>query len=182
MSKFQTQDLIKTSMLLAIAIVIQVLGRNFPQINQFFVGPIINSILILTTILCGLKWGICTGALTPILAWLVGQLLPPMAPFIPFIVMGNIIYVILFASVSKIRYGSYLGILLGSFGKYLFLSLSASKLVTLLGVNIPAKVLAKLTIMMSTPQLITGLAGGILALILASILSKRKVFSNNLYQ
>ncbi|WP_291571107.1 ECF transporter S component [Clostridium sp. UBA4548] len=182
MPKLQTKNLVITSMLLAVAIVIQFLGRNFPQINQFLVGPIINSILILTTILCGIKWGALTGVLTPILAWTVGQLLPPMAPFIPFIILGNIIYVILFNSVSKFKFGNYIGILLGSFGKYLFLSISASKLVTLFGVNIPGKVLAKLAIMMSTPQLITGITGGVFALILFALLSKRHAIHNDFNQ
>jgi len=165
-------------MLLATAIVIQLLGRTFPQINQFLVGPAINTILILITIICGLRWGILTGLLTPILALVVGQLAPPMAPFIPFIIIGNLIYVIVFKVISNYKYGNYIGILIASFLKYLFLSFSASKIVKIIGLNMPNKILEKLSIMMSTPQLITALTGGILALILISMLSKRNLIKN----
>lgn len=175
MSKVDTKNIVKTSMLLAIAIVIQLLGRSFPQINQFLVGPLINAILILATFICDTKWGVLTGLLTPILAWLVGQLPAPMAPFIPFIIIGNLVYVIAFGVLSKYKYGKYIGILVGSFVKYLFLSFSATKVVYLLDVNIPKKVLEKLAIMMSTPQLVTAIIGGIFALILITLLARRKI-------
>jgi len=158
MSKVDTKNIVKTSMLLAIAIVIQLLGRSFPQINQFLVGPLINAILILATFI-----------------WLVGQLPAPMAPFIPFIIIGNLVYVIAFGVLSKYKYGKYIGILVGSFVKYLFLSFSATKVVYLLDVNIPKKVLEKLAIMMSTPQLVTAIIGGIFALILITLLARRNI-------
>jgi len=175
MSKVETKNIVKTSMLLATAIVIQLLGRTFPQINQFLVGPVINTILILTTFICGLKWGVLTSLLTPILAWLVGQLAPPMAPFVPFIIIGNLVYVISFGIFSKYKYGNYLGIIIGSIFKYLFLSLSATKVIQFLGINMPIKIFEKLAIMMSTPQLITALCGGIFAIILITILTKRNI-------
>lgn len=175
MSKIETNNVVKTSILLATAIVIQFFGRNFPQINQFLVGPVINTILILTTIICGLKWGILTGLLTPVLALIVGQLSLPMAPFIPFIIMGNIIYVIVFKVFSNYKYGDYIGILISSVFKYLFLSFSAKNVVKLIGLNLPNKILEKLAIMMSTPQLITALCGGIFAISLIAMLSKRNL-------
>jgi len=175
MSNVDTKHIVKTSMLLAVAIVIQLLGRSFPQINQFLVGPLINAILILATFICGIKWGVLTGLLTPVLAWLVGQLPPPMAPFIPFIIIGNLVYVVAFGVLSKHKYGNYLGLLVGSFIKYLFLSFSVTKVVYLLNIDIPKKVLEKLAIMMSTPQLITAIVGGIFALVLISLLSRRNI-------
>ena len=42
-----TKKLIRASLLLAMGMLFQIIGRNVPEINQFFVGPIINCILIL---------------------------------------------------------------------------------------------------------------------------------------
>lgn len=175
MGKVNPNVLSKSALLLAIAIVFQLIGRTIPEINQFLVGPIINAVLLLSVYICGVKWGVLTAALTPILAWLVGQLAAPMAPFIPFIIIGNIIYVMLFGAIRGKRYGIYMGIILGSFAKFLFLSLSASHLVKLLKIGIPIKVLDKLVLSMGGPQLITALTGGIIAMVLIQILSKRKV-------
>jgi hypothetical protein len=170
--------LVRTSLFLALAIVIQIMGKNFPQINQFLVGPIINAILILTAFMCGTTWGVSLGVLTPVLAWLTGQLASPLAPFIPFIIIGNAIFVIFYGALKNYKsYGKYIGIIAGAFFKYVFLSLSASKLVHVFNLAIPKKIADKLVVMMSAPQLITALIGGFLAILLIEILNKRNVHS-----
>lgn len=173
--KNNTKSIVTAAMLLAIAIVMQIIGRNIPQINQFLVGPVVNAILLLTTIYCGTKWGTITGILTPIMAYLVGQLLPSMAPFIPFIIIGNIIYVVIFGLLRKRKNGEYIGIFLGALTKYLFLFLSATKLIHWINLGIPPKVAGKLAIMMGVPQFITGIVGGAIALAIYVMLSKRRV-------
>lgn len=171
--------LVRASLLLAVAIVVQFLGKNIPEINQFLVGPVINAILLIAAYICGTWWGIGVGILTPIMAWLVGQLPGPLAPFIPFIMIGNALFVILFVLLKDYtRWGKYIGIIIGSFVKFLFLFLSASKLVTVFNLAIALKVSKKLITMMSTPQLITALIGGALALIFIGILNKRKIIKN----
>lgn len=172
------KKLVRTSLFLALAIVIQIMGKNFPQINQFLVGPIINAILILTAFMCGTTWSVSLGVLTPVLAWLTGQLASPLAPFIPFIIIGNAIFVIFYGALKNYKsYGKYIGIIAGAFFKYVFLSLSASKLVHVFNLAIPKKIADKLVVMMSTPQLITALIGGFLAILLIEILTKRNVHS-----
>jgi len=168
-------DLIKSSLFLALAIVFQIIGKNFPGISQFFVGPAVNAILILTAIICGSTYGVLVGSLTPILAYLTGQLASALGPFIPFIIIGNILFVLCFIFLNKHgKYGKYLGIIIGSFIKYIFLSISASKLIPLFELNIPTKIVNKLVITMGIPQLITALIGGCFALMIISILRKRK--------
>ncbi|GIM27535.1 hypothetical protein CPJCM30710_02010 [Clostridium polyendosporum] len=166
---------VKASLFLAIAIIFQILGRNIPQINQFLVGPVVNAVLILTVYICDTKWGVLTGILTPVLAWFVGQLLTPLAPFIPFIAIGNAIYVIFFGGLKKYKFGIYISIISGSFAKFIFLSFASSNLVHLFKLNIPEKYLDKLVISMGVPQLITGIIGGIISAILIQILLKRKI-------
>lgn len=176
MESRNVNHLIKASLFLALAIVFQVVGKNLPTISQFFVGPAINAILILTAAICGGIYGVLVGSLTPLLAYLTGQLPSALGPFIPFIIVGNILFVLSFVILSKQeKYGKYLGIIIGSFIKYVFLSFSASKLIPLFNLNMPAKIVKKLAITMGLPQLITALIGGAFALILIEILRKRKV-------
>ncbi len=172
--RIQTQNIVRAAMLLAVVIVIQIAGRSIPQVNQFFVGPIVNAVLIITVYTCSTKWGTITAVLTPILAYLVGQLLPPMAPFIPFIMLGNLVYVLIFGLLKNNKYGLYVGILLSSFVKYLVLSFSATQLIYWFNIGLPDKIAKKLAQMMGLTQFITGIIGGILALAFIFILSKRK--------
>ncbi|MGV8981391.1 ECF transporter S component [Clostridium sp.] len=177
MKSLDINKLVKASLFLALAIVFQVIGKTTGQISQFFVGPAVNTILILTAAICGGFYGVLVGCLTPILAWLTGQLAGALAPFIPFIIIGNILFVLSFVILNnRGKYGKYLGVIIGAFIKYLFLSISASKLIPLFKLNIPAKIANNLVIAMGIPQLITALIGGALALILIAILEKRKIY------
>ena len=176
MKNTNINKLVKASLFLSLAIVFQVIGKTAPQISQFFVGPAVNAILILTAVICGGTYGVLVGSLTPILAYLTGQLSSALGPFIPFIIIGNIILVLSFIILNRRgKYGEFLGIIIGSFIKYLFLSTSASKLIHLFKLNMPTKIVNKLVITMGIPQLITSLLGGAFALLLIEILRKRKV-------
>jgi len=168
--------LIKSGLFLALAIVFQVIGKSAPQVSQIFVGPAVNAILILTSIICGSTYGVLVGSLTPLLAFLTGQLSSVLGPFIPFIIIGNILFVLSFVIISKQgKYGKYLGIIIGAFIKYIFLTISASKLIPLFNLKIPSKIVSKLIITMGIPQLITALVGGAFALVLINILKRRKI-------
>lgn len=176
MKNRNVNNLVKASFFLALAIVFQVVGKTLPGISQFFVGPAVNAILILTAVICGGVYGVLVGSLTPLLAWLTSQLASVLGPFLPFIIIGNIIFVLSFVILNKRgKYGKYLGVIIGAFIKYIFLSISASKLIPLFNLNMPPKVINKLVITMGFPQLITALIGGAFALILIEILTKRKV-------
>ncbi len=172
----KTKKLVQASVLLAIAIIFQIIGRTIPEINQFIVGPIVNMVLILTAYICGRWFGVGVGVLTPVLAYLVGQLAAPLAPFIPFIMVGNAIYVLIFSIfMEKGQIQRIIGVIIGSVVKFLFLSFSAKKLIYVFGLEFPTKVANALAASMSTPQLITALVGGAFALIGINILSKRRI-------
>jgi len=171
-----TEKLIKASLLLAIGIIFQIIGRNIPEINQFLVGPIINCILIVTAFTCGKWWGVGVGVLTPLLALLIGQLPTALALFIPFIMIGNFLFVFLF---SFFKEGQMLkksmGVILGALAKYAFLTLAATKLIGVFNLNFPLKVVKVLAISMGIPQLVTALIGGALGLIIINLLIRRKI-------
>lgn len=173
-----TNKLVKSALLLSIAIVFQAIGRAYPQISQSFVGPAVNAVLILTALICGTGFGVAVAALTPLLAFMTGQLQAAMGPFIPFIMIGNILFVLCSGLMKKYKYyGKEAGIVIGSMLKFSFLYLSAIKLIYVFGVDIKPPVAKKLAVTMGYPQLITALAGGAVALILIKLLEKRKVLS-----
>ena len=170
-------NLVKAGLFLALAIVFQVIGKVAPQVSQIFVGPAVNAILILTAVICGGTYGILVGCLTPLLAFLTGQLASVLGPFIPFIIIGNILFVLSFIIIRKHgKYGKQLGIIIGALIKYIFLSTCASKLIPLFNLDMLSKIINKLIFAMGIPQLITALIGGFIALILIKILTKRKAY------
>ncbi len=149
----------RTAILLAIALVFQMGG--FPQ---FITGPLINTVLYLAAMIVGWQGGMLIGIFTPVIASIRGILPPPLTPLIPFIALGNSILVILFfwlQSKNKIA-----GIIIASLVKFLLLA-SAVKLV----VQVPPAIAQ----MMSLPQLITALAGGAIALVLARFFKKTNI-------
>ena len=172
----KTKKLIQASLLLAMGMIFQIIGRNVPEINQFLVGPMINCILILTAFICGKWWGVGVGVLTPILAWLVGQLATPLILFIPFIMIGNSLFVYIFSFFKEGQLvKKSIGIIIGSLAKFAFLTLASTKLISLFNLNFPSKIAKMLVISMSIPQLITALVGGAFGLIIIELLIKRKI-------
>src|SRR5690554_7433658 len=116
--KNETRNMIFSALFLTLAVLIQILGKNIPQINQFFVGPMVNAILLLTVYFAGLKWAALIGVLTPVLAFLSGVLATPMAPFIPFIAIGNFIYCSIFSLMRNRKMGEITGLVLASSLKF----------------------------------------------------------------
>ena len=163
--------LIKSALFLAIAIVFQTLGKSFPQLSQLVTGSVINAILLITICVCDKWWAMGVGALTPGLAALTGQLPPPLVPFVPFIMVGNALFILIFALLMNYKtYGKYISILPAAFAKFVFLYLSVTYIVQLFSIKLPKKVAAA----MGIPQLITAIIGGALACLIIEALRKRK--------
>lgn len=169
------KSLVRGSLFLAISIIFQFIGKAYPQVSQIFVGPAVNAVLILTASICGLYFGLAIGTLTPLLAWTLGQLPAPFGPFIPFIIIGNCLFIALYYNLSKVKkYGSIAGIIIGSVFKFLFLFISATKIIVLLKLISNPKIASKLSVSMGVLQLITALVGGFVAIILLDLLKRRK--------
>ncbi|MBA4336974.1 iron hydrogenase [bacterium] len=125
--------------------------------NQFVTGPIVNATLFVSTILLGTQAGIMVGLMPSVIALSVGTLPAPLAPMIPYIMLSNTILVIVFSLLSK-KY--WTAIFSSSILKFVFLYLMSLIVVGFM----PNKELAQsVAFMMSWPQLVTALAGGVLA-------------------
>lgn len=168
-----TKDLVLASLLLALAVVAQLVGRNFPGVSRLFVGPIVNAVLLLTTAMTSLALAIPVAILTPILAYAVGQLNPMLAPMIPFIIVSNVIYVIVFSFAKEQRWQRILFAILASIAKYLFFLLTTNFLLDVFKISFPEKIQNNLPVAFGTTQLIAALIGAAIALICLEILPKK---------
>lgn len=156
----------RTAIFLALALVFQIYFRTFAQP---VVGPLVNFVLFLSTMLVGVTSAIIVGALTPLIAFSFGIM--PLFPVVPFIMVGNILMVLIYYFASNNLQGylsNFLGILLAAFGKFLFLALSIRYVVPLFLPQVPPPIVQAL----SLPQLYTALTGGVLAILVAKGLER----------
>lgn len=127
-------------------------------------GPLINAILILVLLLTGLRSALLACFL-PSLAALSGGLLPVvLAPAVPFIIIGNLIFVFMinwFYRRARTNFqGYWLGVFSGAFLKFVFLFFSINLLATFF---IKMPVISLVTKMLGWSQLMTAIAGGVIA-------------------
>lgn len=152
--------LVLTALFIAITVSIQAL-----RMPQPVTGPLVNCMLLLSALFVGPIAGILVGLVTPLIASLVGILGAP--TLIPFIMLSNGAYVFCFYLGRKLLgkkvLGSAVGTLGGAVVKFLLLSLAVNYIV-----EVPA-VAAKA---MQLPQLITGIAGGSIAVIAAKLIAR----------
>ncbi len=124
---------------------------------QAVTGPLVNATLFLTVIFLGVKGAVLIAVFPSIVALAVGFLPFIMAPFVPFIITGNIVLVIIFNYFYK---NFWKGVILSSFFKFLFLLASAHVVSNFL---LSGKIATQITTIMSWPQFATALVGGVIA-------------------
>jgi hypothetical protein len=132
--------------------------------SQWITGPIVNSILIITLFLIGIR-GAMVLALVPSMLALAGGLLPAvLAPAVPFIMIGNVILILavdfIYKQLKNKTRGFWLGVTAGALLKFLFLYASINIISQLL---IKQELAVKIAQMMSWPQFYTALMGGVIA-------------------
>jgi hypothetical protein len=162
--KISTKTLVRSALILALAMAIQSV-----RMPAYFTGPLINTLLFLAAALINPVGGVLVGLLTPFLAFSFGILAVPAIPLIPVIMAGNALLVIVFGLLLK---KPVLGVAAASFTKYIVMALGVSKILPLLlNIKLPPKVLYAL----STQQLFTALAGGIIALIIIKTIDWKRI-------
>jgi len=156
----KTHTLTRLVFLLSITLAMQLIGLPQP-----ITGPLINFMLILTTLLISVTGGAVLACITPLLALLRGQLPAPLAAMTPFIMAGNLLYVVFFGLLRSHRpitaaaYYLVNGLVIAAAAliKSAMLYLAAQVILPLLvGRSLPSPLLS----LMALPQLLTALAGG----------------------
>ncbi|MCD4693786.1 hypothetical protein K8R62_00300 [bacterium] len=140
---------------------------------QLVTGLIINAIFILTLFFVGIRSALVI-CLVPSLMALSGGLLPAvLAPVVPFIMIGNVIFVLsidwFYNNWASRKTGYWIGVVVGSFLKFTFLYLSVDFIAKLL---LKQELAVKVAQMMSWPQFVTAVLGGVLAYAILKPLGK----------
>jgi hypothetical protein len=180
----KTLYLTRLVFLICITLAVQLIG-----LPQLITGPVVNLMLVLTTLTLNLAAGLLLGIITPLVAAVRGQLPAFMLPMLPFIIIGNALLVTVFAAVLKLlkrkqsnaasalSWPNWLGILAGSLAKFIWLYWSAQKLLKLfMGIHPPAQLITAMGLL----QLITAIVGGVLALVISAMLQTRYFGSQKL--
>jgi len=127
--------------------------------NQFITGPIVNAVLFIAVMTVGAGNAILIGLVPSVVALVSGLLPAPLAPMVPFIMISNAILILVFSYIRKINYWG--GVIGATLFKYVFLYLTSTIVVGLISNhNIGLKAAAT---MMAWPQIVTALAGGVIA-------------------
>ena len=180
--------LTETAAMLALLLCLQWMGSLIPEplTKQLVTGTLVNCVLAVTVLRCGMGWGISLALISPVFAALLG--IAPQYIVVPAIMVGNCCYVILLKLLvkgkSKVR--DALGLGAAAVTKFAALYLLVVQLVCnvlssdLIGKKFMGKPLLApkmllenaLPFMFSWPQLVTALVGGGLALAILPVLRK----------
>lgn len=126
--------------------------------QQAIAGPLVNATLFIAVMLLGTKNAILIGLIPSLIALSTGLLPPVLAPMIPYIMVGNTLLILAFGYFQKKNYWS--GVVLASVLKFAFLFATSSLVMNLI---LKKEIAQKVATMLSWTQLLTALAGGILA-------------------
>ena len=164
----------RTAVLIALLVVLQ--AALMPLNNSLITGSIVNLLLIISVMTCGLSSGLCVAAVSPVVTRLFG--IGPLWSLIPFIAAGNAALVVLWhfignRSIGGKKYKARLAALFtAAFVKFLVLYVGIVRIAIPVFLGLPEKQAAVISNMFSIPQLITALTGGTFAFFLIPRLKK----------
>jgi hypothetical protein len=158
----------RTAALVALLIVLQ--AATSPLGNQLITGSIVNLILVVAVMVCGISSGLTVAVISPVMAKLFG--IGPLWSIIPFIMAGNVVLIVLWHIIGNdalwtgrggksITYAAAL--IIAAFAKFIVLYAGIVKLAVPLLLNLPEKQAAAISAMFAVPQFITAFAGGAVA-------------------
>jgi hypothetical protein len=125
--------------------------------NQLITGTIVNATLLAAVFVLGLRGAAAIAFFPSIVSLGLGLLPGVMAPMIPFIVMGNLMFAGIFTLLKDKNY--WLGSIGGSVLKFVWLFATSQAVISLF---IQKPMAAKIAAMMSWPQLFTALSASAL--------------------
>lgn len=148
------QKLTRMGILLALTLAVQLMA-----LPQLITGTAINAMLLISAGTAGMAAAVLIGCITPVVAFMVGIIKPPLAPVIPFIIGANATLVLVFGYLQdKNRYGAAA---MAALAKFLVLWAAVK---WFLAGMLPGPVLEKVAVTFGITQLFTALGGGAIAL------------------
>jgi len=163
----------RTAVLAALLIVMQAATSTFG--NTLVTGSVVNLILIISVMTCGLSTGVTVAIISPICAKFFG--IGPFWTLIPFIILGNIALVLIWHLIGNRKFGKanlphIVALVAAAVLKFVVLYLGIVKIAVPVFLKLPEPKATVISNMFSIPQLITALIGGALALIMLPVLKR----------
>lgn len=164
----------RTALCIALLVVMQL--TTAPLGNTLITGSLVNMMLVISVIIMGLWSGIAVSFLSPIFASFLG-IAPPFPIIIPFIGLGNaalvVVWHLLAHKVIWKQNASYaLALVLGAFAKFIVLYIGVAVILVPMVLQLPEPQASVISGIFSIPQLVTALAGGVIALCVLPVLKK----------
>ena len=147
-----------------------------PLGNQFITGSVVNLVLIVSVMTCGLASGAVVAVFSPVIAFILPFPIGPQLPLIiPFVCLGNVALVVIWHFTGNRNFGNkYIALvaalIAGAVGKFAVLYFGVVRFVAPLVLGLPET--APVYILFSYPQLITASIGGFLAILLLPVIKK----------
>lgn len=158
----------QTAVLTALLVVLQ---ASTAPAGQLVTGSAVNAVLAIAALFGGIACGLTVAIISPFCAFLLG-IGPQIIAIVPAIALGNCVYVVLLALLTKESILSrVISWLCASAAKALTLYLVVVQLLCRILPLKPPQI-EKFTAMFSVPQLITALIGGAVAMLIVPILKK----------
>ncbi|MFA7662748.1 MAG: iron hydrogenase [Patescibacteria group bacterium] len=134
---------------------------------QGLTGPIVNAIILIAVVILGLRRALLICILPSMVALSSGLLPFVLAPMIPFIILGNMLLAIVFEKLYKQNFWSAVGV--GALAKFGFIFV-AGQIVIKFFIN--QTVSSKILALISWPQFLTALGGGVIAFVFLKTIKK----------
>ena len=157
------REVVRSALLLALLLVVQSLRFVVPLppfVSMFAIGPLVNACLLISLEVAGWRLTMLSAFIAPVVAY-VQQVLPLPVLILP-VAAANVAYV---AGYAMLRWRNiWLGIAAATVGKVVLLWTSMNLLLT--GMDLPVAAAKILQNMLGVGQLLTGLGGGVLCVLL----------------
>ena len=145
------------------------------QFGQIITGSLVNMILIVSVMTCGLSVGLSVALVSPVAAKLLA--IGPLWSIIPFILIGNATLVVLWHYIGRVKklnqITTYIiALITAAAAKFTVLYIGIVKIAIPFLLNLQDKQAAAVSSIFSLPQLLTASIGGIVAVIILPLIQK----------
>ncbi len=163
----------RTAAFIALLVVLQ--AATAPLGNTLVTGTLVNGLLAVSVMTCGVMSGAAVAVISPILAKLVG--IGPLWALIPFIALGNMVYILAWYFLGNRNMGNQYvsggaAVCAGAVIKFLVLYVGIVRLAVPVLLGLPEPQASVVSHMFSLSQLATALMGGVVALPVIRILKR----------
>ena len=162
-------NLTRTGLLLALLLAVQSLRIIIPLppfITMFGIGSAVNACLLVAALFVGVRAALLMAVIAPVVAYL--QQMLPVPILIAPVALANGVYVVAFYYLQRKQ--PWFAVAAAALAKMASMYVAIDWLLQF--VALPDRIAALLRLMLSWPQLVTGVIGGVLCLIIAERLRK----------